>query len=191
MEIISSSYNCRNPFVAGLLPELPQRKSTDRCPSNSNHQPQQAHNHTHRNRNNLPICTGNTTINNCGGCCVVKCCNLTLPAELNGNKSKKAIRNRRVKEAKRRRRYQKHVHFPEEEHIMAVFILVEDTQEIKDTRQMYWEYFAINRQRFKHRVSRLAEQLERVLRPEHRERIYRERFAEDCVDQLTQRFDSM
>jgi hypothetical protein len=183
MELVSSNYNCRNQFIAGLLPELYKPNndvSRHEKGSSAARQRRNPHHGKKFNRNkvaaNLPK----------------EASKVSPPAvELNAQKSKKAIRNQRVREAKRRRRNQKHVHFPEQEDLIAIVIFVEDTPEMKDTRQTYWEFFAVNRLRFKHRVGRCAETLNKVLETEHRNKIYEERFADLCIDELAQQIDRM
>lgn len=167
MELINANYNCRNHFIAGLLPELYKPDNGSRSA-----------NATKKTKMSINMALNRSSSG-------------TNVIDIGASKSKKALRNRRVREAKRRRRHQKRVHFPEQDDLIAIVIVVEDTQEMKDTRQMYWEFFAVNRQRFKHRVGRVADQLEKVLQPEHRQRIYNERFSESCIDELTQQMNRM
>ena len=198
MEILSANYNCRNPFVAGYLPILEDQKNrSDKSPKNKNLQILI----TSQTNLKLSACsslssngTQPTTIYqiDVSTVCTPGIRQLTL-AESNASsrstngrcpnepgstaKSKQALKNKRKKEAKRRRRRQRHVHFPEAEERIAIVIVVEEDEEIKKYRNKYWELFAIDRNRFQHRVQKLANVLEKVLVPAHRAKIYKERFS--------------
>jgi hypothetical protein len=76
--------------------------------------------------------------------------------------------------------FQKHVHFPEKEEMVAIIFIIEDDEFIKEYRNKYWEIFAIDRNRFQHRIQKLSNVLNHILTPSHREKIYTERFKTDC-----------
>lgn len=208
MEILSANYNCRNPFVAGYLPILDvkredQLKRSDKsknrnlhilittsqtslklsaCPSLSGNGTQST---TIYQIDVSDLCTPRIRQSNQLAEPIVT----TRPANAHCSnepsstaKSKKALKNKRKKEAKRRRRNQRHVHFPEEEELIAIIFVVEDDDDIKESRNKYWELFAIDRNRFQHRIQKLANVLEKVLVPAHRAKIYKERFSGDEDD---------
>lgn len=200
MEILSANYNCRNPFVAGYLPilEEQQQKRSDKSANNKN-----LHILITTSQTNLKLSTCSSLSSNgtrpitiyqidVSTVCTPGIRQLKLTEanassrSTNGHcsnepgstaKSKQALKNKRKREAKRRRRNQRHVHFPDEEELIAIVFVVEDDEDIKKYRNKYWELFAIDRNRFQHRVQKLANVLEKVLVPAHRAKIYKERFS--------------
>lgn len=70
-----------------------------------------------------------------------------------------------------------HVHFAE---IIYQVIVFEDSLEAVDSRSKYWEYQAVNRDRFKNRIKKLENQLLPILDQDHRTKIYEQRFK--CLE---------
>jgi len=68
----------------------------------------------------------------------------------------------------------KKVHFSED-HLVQV-IEFPDDEESEDMRKCYWEVFAVDRCRFKDRICQTENCLKSVLLPDHRQRIYNQRF---------------
>lgn len=203
MEILSANYHCRNPFVAGYLPILDvNREDPLKRPNKSKQKNMHILVTTSQTSVKLSACPSlgsqSTTIYqiDVSELCTPRIRQPNQLAEPNGHRpasgsneapsatarSKKALKNKRKKEAKRKRRTQRHVHFPEEEELIAIIFVVEDDDDIKESRNKYWEFFAIDRNRFQHRVQKLAKVLEKVLVPEHRAKIYKERFSSDEDD---------
>ena len=65
------------------------------------------------------------------------------------------------------------VHFAE---IIYKVIVFEDSLEDVDSRSKYWEYQAVNRDRFSNRIKKLENQLLPILDKDHRSKIYEQRF---------------
>ena len=199
MEILSANYNCRNPFVAGYLPILDAKSEDQLNRSNKSKSDKNLHLLITTSQTNLKLSacsslssTQPTTIYQIDVSTVctpgIRQLKLTESSSRPANgsnesgptvKSKKALKNKRRKEAKRKRKNQRHVHFPEEEKRIAIIFVVEEDEYVKEYRNKYWEIFAIDRNRFQNRVQKLAKVLEKVLVPEHRAKIYKERFASE------------
>ena len=211
MEILNTNYNGRNPIVAGFLPILKpadedqvdgqqatksnQAKSTKRnfqiLITTTNSQQSACSLRTTFSQLSNPMPTTIYQID------VSKVCTPTIytpklrlnQPSASSSKSKKTLRNKRQKEARRKRRNQRHVHFPEQDELIVV-IVIDDDECIKEYRNKYWEFFAIDRNRFEHRVKKMSDTLERVLVPSHRERIYKERFSCDESEEEETKLDS-
>ena len=215
MEILSTNYNCRNPFVAGFLPILDVRAEEEKLSKQSTKSIKNKNLHILMTTSSSNCKLGNNTnlINSSANLSaaksqlpttiyqidVAKVCTprINLPQLMvpkissstasksinrttsTTTKSKKALKNKRQKEAKRKRRNQRHVHFPEEDELIAIIFVIEDDDCIKEYRNKYWEFFAIDRNRFEHRVQKISKIIERILVPSHRDKIYRERFSGD------------
>lgn len=195
MEILSTNYNCRNPFVAGFLPILDVKTEDEPDKSDKNFHILVT---TSCSQSNLTTSLNNQIPTKIYQIDVSKVCTpgiyqpkLVVPkivcsstssTNLINKKSKKALKNKRKKEAKRKRKNQRHVHFPEEEEMIAIIFVVEDDESIKEYRNKYWEFFAIDRNRFEHRVKKLSDVLDKILVPAHRDKIYKERFSGDEDD---------
>jgi len=54
-----------------------------------------------------------------------------------------------------------------------------DDEESVALRKCYWEFMASDRSRFADRISRTQEDIGYCFKPEHREKIYRERFQQN------------
>jgi len=68
----------------------------------------------------------------------------------------------------------KKVHFDEDH--LAVVTEFPDDEESVNMRKCYWEIFAIDRCRFKDRIQEAEATLKLILLPDHRQRIYNQRF---------------
>jgi len=65
-----------------------------------------------------------------------------------------------------------------------IYILNEENLEYRQTRQKYWEFFAIDRYRFQKRINSVNNIINHILDNDHRRKIYQERFSESMKDQL-------
>ncbi|XP_074603123.1 protein phosphatase 1 regulatory subunit 15 [Brevipalpus obovatus] len=61
--------------------------------------------------------------------------------------------------------------------LVTVFIL-EDSLEHIESRSKYWEFQACSRDRFGNRIRRVEDQIAHVFTPEHREKIFNQRFKD-------------
>lgn len=68
----------------------------------------------------------------------------------------------------------KKVSFNEKENKVKIMVTWKLAYEM--ARKKYWEFIALDRIRFKHRIEKLAVVLNPILRCEHRKNIYSERF---------------
>lgn len=48
------------------------------------------------------------------------------------------------------------------------------------SRKIYWQFFVSDRMRFKDRIRNVSFRIEPILHSAHRDRIYKDRFANDC-----------
>ena len=69
------------------------------------------------------------------------------------------------------------VHFNEDK-LVEIILIPGDTESVS-VRKCYWEVFARDRARFKDRINLLEHKLSTILEPEHRERIYKNRFLHE------------
>ena len=58
-----------------------------------------------------------------------------------------------------------------------VFVL-EDDDDVREYRKLYWEFFCIDRARFKRRIGMLTDIINPVLSKEHREYMYKKLYID-------------
>jgi len=66
-----------------------------------------------------------------------------------------------------------------DEHLFSVFEF-EDDEDSKQTRRLYWEFYAIDRARFKDRVSIIEATIGHIFQKSHRDKVYFDRIATEA-----------